>query len=123
MNNVRTTETLKKRTWHYIQKPIEYEITCDKCGGHNTWWSEFEGMIWCYDCKVDTRGTPGIFDGPIPVGVCSVLGISFDRLDMTTGKVMTWDENKQEYVSRVIQPEKVVSMEDSTASSIESEET
>lgn len=48
-------DELKKRTWHYIQKPYEYEMTCDKCNGHNIEWSEYEGKIWCYDCKAQLR--------------------------------------------------------------------
>jgi hypothetical protein len=64
----------------YVMKPTAYEISCDKCGDSNITWSEFEGMIWCYDCKIDTRGTGGIFDGPIPLEVSKIFGISFDRL-------------------------------------------
>jgi len=61
-------------------KPENYEIACDKCGGHNITWSEFEKLIWCFDCKVDTRGTEGVFGGPIPLELSKILGISFDRL-------------------------------------------
>jgi hypothetical protein len=61
-------------------KPANYEISCDKCGGTNITWSEFEKLIWCYNCKIDTRGTGGIFDGPIPVELCKMFGISFDRI-------------------------------------------
>ena len=60
-------------------KPYQYDMYCDKCKGGNIEWSEWEHKIWCYDCKVDTDGFPGIFGGPIPVGISALLGISFDR--------------------------------------------
>ena len=69
----------KLRTWIYIQKPVSYEIYCDKCGGHMITWSEYEHMIWCYQCRIDTPGTGGIFSGPIPLEVSKILGVSFDR--------------------------------------------
>jgi hypothetical protein len=71
---------MKKRKWIYVMKPYEYSIQCDKCGGNNIEWSEFEHMIWCYDCNVDTDGNGGIFDGPIPWGAAKLLGLSFARL-------------------------------------------
>lgn len=77
---------MRKRKWIYIQKPQVYEITCDLCGGSNIEWSEFEHMIWCYDCKKDTPGNSGIFDGPIGIKLCALLGMSFDRIDLKTGE-------------------------------------
>jgi hypothetical protein len=73
---------MRHRTWHYIQNPRDYGIECDKCNGTNIQWSEYEHMIWCYDCEIDTQGTGGVFDGPIMVGVCGLLGMSFDRWNM-----------------------------------------
>ncbi len=70
---------MKKRKWVYVCNPKKYDITCDKCGKNNIEWSEYEHMIWCYDCKIDTPGTPGIFDGPIPIGVIGIFGISLNR--------------------------------------------
>jgi hypothetical protein len=70
---------MKKREWIYIQEPAKYEMFCDKCGGVNITWSEFEGHIWCYDCKIDTIGIGGIFDGPIPLELSKMFGVSFDR--------------------------------------------
>ena len=66
--------------------PTAYEISCDICSGHNITWSEFTGCIWCYDCQKDTPGSNSIFDGPIPYEVTKLLGISFDRIDLKTGK-------------------------------------
>jgi len=78
---------LKKRTWHYIMKPYEYSMCCDKCNGTNIEWSEYDGMIWCYDCKIDTKGFGEIFDGPIGFGVCELLGISFNRWDIANERI------------------------------------
>lgn len=73
-------DSLVLRKWCYCQKPEVYEVYCDCCGSSNTAWSEYEGMIWCYDCEKDTPGTGGIFDGPIPLRLCKDMGISFDRI-------------------------------------------
>lgn len=89
-----------KRKWHYIQKPYEYEIECDKCHGRNIEWSEYAGQIWCYDCQIDTKGTEGVFSGPIPIGAAAVLGMSFDRWDMVNKCVLTYDEETQKYVPK-----------------------
>ena len=83
---------MEKRTWCYCMKPTAYEISCDLCGGTNIHWSEFEHMIWCYDCEKDTPGNPGIFDGPIPIKLCEMLGMSFDRIDLTTGERIKFDQ-------------------------------
>jgi hypothetical protein len=73
------------RTSCYCQKPTVYEISCDICGGQNITWSEFEHLIWCYDCQKDTPGDGGIFDGPIPVNLCKMMGISFDKIEIPSG--------------------------------------
>jgi len=78
----------KKRKWVYIQHPTVYEIFCDKCGGSHIDWSEYEHKIWCYDCKEDRPGTGGIFDDPIAMNLCALLGISFKRYYFKSGKIM-----------------------------------
>jgi hypothetical protein len=83
---------MKKRKWVYIQKPVTYDISCNKCQGINIAWSEFERMIWCYDCELDVPGNGGIFNGPVPI-LCfmqsfhdlfpdglEILGFSLDRI-------------------------------------------
>jgi len=77
---------MRKRKWIYIQKPQDYGINCDLCGGSNIEWSEFEHMIWCYDCQKDTPGDGGVFDGPIPMGASRLLGMNFDRVEIKTGQ-------------------------------------
>lgn len=85
---------MKKRKWIYILKPPRYEIRCDLCGGTNITWSEFEHRIWCFECKKDTPGTGGIFDGPIPLEVCKMLGVSFDKIQIPSGKILEMKETK-----------------------------
>lgn len=77
---------MKKRTWIYMMRPSAYEITCDICGGLVEW-SEYEKHVWCEKCQKDTRGTGGIFDGPIAHEVAELLGISFDRYFLKSKKV------------------------------------
>jgi hypothetical protein len=89
---------LKKRTRHYIQDPQEYEIECTKCGGHNLEWSEYEGLIWCQDCRDDVKGTEGVFGGPISIEVATMLGMSFDKWDMTNKCLLRYDIKEQKYI-------------------------
>jgi len=98
---------MKRRKWIYIQKPQSYGITCDICGGENIEWSEFEHMIWCYDCEKDTPGQGGVFDGPIPMGVCGLLGMNFDHIDLKTGQrlYMTRRGNKIIYCRKKPKPQ------------------
>lgn len=83
-------------------QPAAYEICCDKCGG-KVEWSEFEGRVWCPKCKIDTAGNLGIFSGPVPIEVCQMLGMSFDRVDLKTedrlymkikGDKLIWEKRK-----------------------------
>lgn len=79
---------LEKRTWHYLQQPSSFEIAPCACGNADTQWSEFKGRLWCDRCAVDfIPAHNGVFDGPIPVHVCGLLGISFDRFNMETQQV------------------------------------
>lgn len=65
-----------------------YEIRCDVCHKSNIDWSEYEGLIWCYDCETDTKGEGGVFDGPISLRVGEMIGLSFDRIDLATGEIL-----------------------------------
>ena len=67
-------------------QPGAYDVKCDICGSSNLAWSEWAHKIWCFDCEKDTPGTDGIFDTPIPYKVAKMIGISFDRIDLKTGK-------------------------------------
>ena len=91
---------MKKRKWVYLQNPKKYEISCDLCGGNNIEWSEFAGMIWCYDCKKDTRGNGGVFDGPIPINAAGFFGLTFDRYYFKENEVRRYEirGNKIKYV-------------------------
>lgn len=91
---------VRRRKWCYSQKPTVYCIQCDLCNGSNITWSEFEHKIWCYDCKKDTSGTGGIFDGPIPVGLCKIMGIRFDRINIKTKKISRWVDGKYRRIKK-----------------------
>jgi hypothetical protein len=88
-----TKPKLKKRTWHYLLEPAEYGCACmkdDKVNkDHKIAWSEYEGMIWCYDCNEDMRGFGGIFDGPIPADATKmILGPHcFHRYNLTKNTI------------------------------------
>jgi len=88
---------LYKRNWIYVQNPKVYGFHCDVCGESNIEWSEFEGHIFCKDCKIDTKGTGSIFDGPIDVNAATMLGISFDRLDIQTNKLQKFNLKTKQY--------------------------
>lgn len=104
------TDTLEKRTWHYINSPASFDMHCDKCEGRNITWSEYAHKIWCYDCEVDTEGFKGVFDGPIPVEGAWMLGLSFDIFNMETGKIERFEiaqtksdwveESEEDFVAR-----------------------
>jgi hypothetical protein len=77
----------EKRTWHYVFPPAAYDVFCDKCNGANTYWSEYAHEIWCFDCEIDTKGTEGMFGGPIPIHVPYLFGITFDRYNLETKQI------------------------------------
>ncbi|HRZ18626.1 MAG TPA: hypothetical protein P5136_01090 [Methanofastidiosum sp.] len=89
-----------KREWHYCLEPTAFDMRCDRClglgtknpkdlssgVGTNIWWSEYERLIWCYDCKIDTLGFAGIFTGPIPIHFASMI-TPFHRFNMITKEI------------------------------------
>ena len=81
---------LRKRTHVYCQMPQVYEVAgCPNNPDHKFTWSEFEHRLWCFDCEVDFIPSHwGIFDGPIPLNLTMMMGISFDRLNMETGELV-----------------------------------
>jgi hypothetical protein len=85
---------LNRRRWVYIQDAPAYEIKCDRCGNPHVTWSEYRHLVWCWMCLKDTPGDGGIFDGPIPMQICKILGISFDRIHLKTGRILKMQETK-----------------------------
>jgi len=69
--------------YHATDSPPRVWGKCDKCGGENIAWSEYADMIWCYDCEIDTKGTAGIFDGPVPVNICKMMGMSLEKVRLS----------------------------------------
>lgn len=90
---------LEKREWCYLQPPKAFEIAQCDCGDDDAHWSEFKGHLWCAKCQKDfIPAHGGVFDGPIQVGVAAMLGISFDRYIITTGKVERFDPEAANWV-------------------------
>jgi len=84
----KTTIERERRTWVYVQRPASYHIAGCDCGNDDPEWSEFSGHLWCAICQKDfVPAHNGIFDGPIPLNVCRLLGISFDRLNLESQRV------------------------------------
>lgn len=81
-------EVLEKRTHVFLQPPSHFEISGCSCGNDNTQWSEYVKHIWCDKCQIDfIPEHGGVFDGPIPVKISHMLGLSFDRLNLQTNQV------------------------------------
>lgn len=93
-----STKNLVKRTWVYSQHPVDYGISCDKCKGSNITWSEFAHHIWCYDCLIDTKGTKGVFGGPIQPQVAKMVGIEFNRIMLETNELQKYDLKLNKFV-------------------------
>ena len=86
---------LKKRKFCYVGHPVKmYDIPgCNWCGGINVAYSEFVDFLWCLDCKKEYRPDYwGIFDGPIPMGLVKMMGVSFDRVNLKTGERVSEDD-------------------------------
>lgn len=85
---------LQKRTWCYVQPPMNYEIAPCSCGNIHTQWSEYQKHIWCDPCQKDfIPEHNGIFDGPIGLGVAKLLGISFARIQFESKDIEDLDSN------------------------------
>ncbi len=88
---------MEKRKWHYLYPPKAFECKCEKCNGRNLTWSEWDNHLWCYDCQIDfdpkDSAYSGVFSGPIPIGVSSTLGLSFDRYMMQEDRIERFNIN------------------------------
>lgn len=87
---------LEKRTWVYVLKPSEYGISGCPCGDKEPQWSEFKKHLWCYNCGKDfIPESNGVFDGPILIGVCEAMGMTFDRFNLETQQIEKFDPNRK----------------------------
>ena len=69
-----------------------YEIAPCDCGNEDTQWSEFESHLWCGKCQKDfIPAHNGIFDGPIPAHLATMMGTRFDRVILATEKLDRFD--------------------------------
>lgn len=106
MDVARQLMTPRYRENCLVQAPAVYEIApCRFCGGHNTTWSEFKDYIWCFDCEIDYYPEHGgIFDGPIPVHLALMMGLSFDRIEISTGAYLKFNPETCDYERAEVQP-------------------
>lgn len=87
---------LEKRKWCYVQQPASFDMAPCACGNAATEWSEFAKHLWCSKCQIDfVPEHAGIFDGPIPMTVARMLGMSFDRFNIETQQVEVFDDDLQ----------------------------
>lgn len=87
-----------KRVWCYIQKPFQHEICCPICKGINLDWSEWDGYIWCHDCKKDYNNYISALSGPVPVQLVTLLGLSLDKYNLETQEVEHYDLEKNDFI-------------------------
>lgn len=94
------TADLGKRTWAYLQGPAHFEMAGCSCGNHQTQWSEFEGHLWCDACQKDFKPSHnGILNGPIPFALATLMGISFDRVNLLTMQKETFSVETMSYTA------------------------
>jgi hypothetical protein len=87
---------LEKRTWVYVQPRSTYEIAPCSCGNTDTQWSEFKHHLWCDKCQKDFMPKHGgLFEGPIAVELCRLLGISFDRFNLETQQIEPFEYSEE----------------------------
>lgn len=78
-------------------RPKEYEISgCPTCGNTDPDWSEFQRHMWCPKCEIDFEPEQGgVFDGPIPMNCCRMLGVTFDSYVLATNEIERYDYDKK----------------------------
>jgi hypothetical protein len=86
---------LEKREWMYCQKPAVYGIRGCACGNNECEYSEYKDHLWCAKCKKDFVPSHwGVFDGPILVQACEMLGMFFHRIDLKTNRLQLFMPDK-----------------------------
>jgi len=87
---------LEKRKWVYVQAPNVYGIAPCSCGNTETQWSEYKDHLWCDKCQKDfIPEHGGVFDGPILVHTCGLLGMCFDRINLETNEIEKFEYEKE----------------------------
>jgi hypothetical protein len=72
--------------------------TCE-CGNADPDWSEYEGHLWCKECKKDfIPKHGGIFEGPVPVELSEIIGLYFDRIDLATNTLLPDWQGRSHFV-------------------------
>ena len=52
-------------------------------------------MLWCAKCSKDfIPSHNGIFDGPVPVNVCNLMGIKLEWINLDTKEIIGVDNTE-----------------------------
>lgn len=86
---------MKKRTWHYVTSPINFDLHCTEDRDHNITWSEFEDHVWCYDCEKDIEYKSGY--SIFPTKLAEIVGISFDKIDLERNLYLKYNSDSDTY--------------------------
>lgn len=82
---------------------MQFEMGGCACGNEDTQWSEYEGHLWCENCQKDfVPKESGVFSGPISAGAAKIMGIVFDRIDLSNGKIDRFDTKLGLYESEIL---------------------
>lgn len=88
---------IEKRTHIYVLQPREYEISGCPCGNEDPGWSEFKHHLWCEKCQKDfIPESNGVFDGPIPVNACHMMGLCFAEVNLAERRIEIHQFSKAE---------------------------
>lgn len=95
-----TTPPKDRRTWHYLEKPKQFEFAPCACGNHDTVWSEWAGHLWCPVCEVDfIPKHSGLLEGPVMTQTLNLLGVCLDRYNMETNQVEFFDHETGQFTT------------------------
>lgn len=91
---------LELREWSYCQRPQDFDMDSCDCGNHVTQWSEYKNHLWCVKCEKDfIPKFNGIFEGPIPMELAYLMGVSFDRINLKTWRIERFDRARNVYLA------------------------
>ncbi len=94
--------SMHRRKWVYVLPPRAFEVAPCACGNVHGEWSEYENHVWCDRCQKDfIPDHYGILQGPIPMHLATLMGVSFDRINLETDtlekfniKTGQWEKEK-----------------------------
>ena len=67
-------------------------------------------MLWCPQCRVDFIPEHwGLFDGPIPIHTCEMIGVYFHRVNLKTDRLQlfVWSKGNIHYKTLNVTPKEL----------------